>query len=100
MGREKISFDNRDKMVQLGMAIAFLRNMKGMSQEQLADKVNISRSHLSALEAPGIVRGCSLNVLYNISDALEISPADLINASVIPERIINEYLTEKVKNDR
>ena len=59
MSKEDISFKNRDRFIQLG--IATLRKMRGMSQEQLAEKANISRSHLSAIEAPGMVRAFSMD---------------------------------------
>ena len=78
---------NRDRYVHLGIAIAALRKMRGMSQEQLAEKANVSRSHISSIEAPGIARPFSLEVFFNIADALEIDPADLISASVFPDRI-------------
>lgn len=86
----EVEFKNRDRFIQLGIAISALRKMRGMSQEQLAEKANLSRSHLSAIEAPGIVRPFSLEVFYNIADALEIDPADLINASVFPDQVINK----------
>lgn len=89
MGNE-LTFKNRDRFIQLGIAISTLRKMRGMSQEQLAEKAAMSRSHLSAIEAPGIVRPFSLEVFYNIADALEVDPADLINASIFPDRILNK----------
>ena len=79
---------NRDRFIQLGIAISTLRKMRGMSQEQLAEKAAMSRSHLSAIEAPGIVRPFSLEVFFNIADALEVTPADLINASVFPDQVL------------
>lgn len=78
---------NRDRYVHLGIAIAALRKMRGMSQEQLAEKADVSRSHISSIEAPGIARPFSLEVFFNIADALDIDPADLISASVFPDRI-------------
>lgn len=84
----EVNFKNRDRFIQLGIAISTLRKMRGMSQEQLAEKAGISRSHLSAIEAPGIVRPFSLEAFYDISDALEIDPAELIQASVFPDHII------------
>ena len=80
-------FKNRDHLIQLGIVIAALRKMRGLSQEQLAEKANISRSFLSSIEAPGIVRPFSLEVFYNIADALEIEPADLLKASMFPDQI-------------
>ncbi len=87
---KKIEFKNRDRYVQLGIAIATLRKMRGMSQEQLAAKSSVSRSHISAIEAPRIVRPFSLEVFYNLADALEVDPADLINASVFPDKILKK----------
>ena len=81
---------NRDRFIHLGIAIAALRKMRGLSQEQLAEKANVSRSHISSIEAPGIARPFSLEVFFNIADALDIDPADLITASVFPERIFNK----------
>lgn len=43
-------FKNRDRFVDLGLLIAALRKRQGLSQEQLAEKANISRSTLSAIE--------------------------------------------------
>ena len=61
-----------------------------MSQEKPAEKAGISRSLVSTIEAPGIANGFSLEVFYNIADALEIDPADLINASVFHDKIIHQ----------
>ena len=84
---DSVEFKNRDRFIQLGIAIAALRKLRGMSQEQLAEKANVSRSHISAIEAPGMVRAFSLEVFFNIADALEIAPEDLISASVFSDQI-------------
>ena len=83
-----VGFKNRDRFIQLGIAISTIRKMRGYSQEKLAEFAHVSRSHISAIEAPGIAHPFSLEVFYNIADALEVDPADLINASVFPDRII------------
>lgn len=85
-----IEFKNRDRLIQLGIAISALRKMRGMSQEQLAEKAGISRSHLSSIEAPGIARSFSLEIFFNIADALDIDPSDLIEASVFPDKIMGK----------
>lgn len=84
-----VGFKNRDRFIQLGIAISTLRKMRGYSQEKLAELAQVSRSHISAIEAPGIAHPFSLEVFFNIADALEIAPADLINASVFPNNIIS-----------
>ena len=89
MNREA-ELKNRDRFIQLGITIAALRRMRGMSQEELAEKAGMSRSHLSAIEAPNIVRPFSLEIFYNIADALDIAPKDLISASMFPDTIMNK----------
>ncbi len=64
--------------------------MRGLSQEKLAEKAGISRSLLSSIEAPGIAKSFSIDILFNISNALDVDAADLINASVLPDNIFNK----------
>lgn len=70
-------FKNRDRFIQLGIFISTYRKLQGLSQENLAAKAHISRS-LSAIEAPNIAAPFSLEMLFNLADALEIKPNDLI----------------------
>lgn len=91
----EVRFKNRDRFIQLGIAISTLRKIRGLSQEKLAELANVSRSHISAIEAPGIARSFSLEVFYDIADALEVDPADLINASVFSDKIIGKNNKDK-----
>lgn len=74
----RISFENIDKYIDLGFNIAFYRKKKGLTQEGLAEKAGISRAHLGAIEAAGIVRPFSLEVLFNIANALETDAYKLL----------------------
>lgn len=56
----------------------------------LAEKAMMSRSHLSAIEAPNIVRPFSVEILFNISDALGVEPSELLGMSVIPDSILSK----------
>ena len=87
MGKE-VDYKNRDRFIQLGIAISTLRRIRGLSQEKLAEKANISRSLLSNIEAPNMAYGFSLNVFYNLADALDISPENLIKAAVFSDEIL------------
>ncbi len=42
------------QMRQLGLTISYYRKMKGMSQLELAKAVDLSRTHISNLEAPSM----------------------------------------------
>lgn len=87
---KQVSFKNRDRFIQIGIAIATLRKLRGFSQEKLAEKAGISRSLVSAIEAPGIANCFSMEVFFDIADALDVDPADLIRASVFPDEIIGK----------
>ena len=79
MKADKI-FKNRDRLIELGLTIAHIRKLQGMSQEQLAERAGISRSHLSSIEAPNYVQPFSVSVLFAIADALNVRAGDLLNA--------------------
>ena len=85
---KEVSFKNHDRFIQLGIAISSLRKIRGLSQEQLAKKAGVSRSVLSVIEAPNIAHCFSLEVFYNIADALDIPPSELLTASLFPNEII------------
>ena len=80
MGKE-VGAKNRIRFIELGLTISALRKMRGLSQAELAEIAQISRSHLSAIEAPKIIRPFSVEILYNIADALKVKPGDLLNSS-------------------
>lgn len=85
-----VSFKNRDRFVQIGITIATLRKIRGLSQEKLAEEAGISRSLLSYIEAPGLAHNFTLDVFFNIADALDVAPEDLLKASVLPDTILNK----------
>lgn len=78
MTDEKITFNNREKFIELGYNIAYYRKHRGLTQEQLAEKLGISRQHLGAIEAPNILRPISLDLLFNIATVLNIEPSKLL----------------------
>ncbi|MBQ8508624.1 MAG: helix-turn-helix transcriptional regulator [Clostridia bacterium] len=77
-----MDFKNRDRFFELGLTIAHYRKLRGMTQEQLAEKAGISRSQLSIIEAPNIIQAFSLDIFYNIADALNISPGVLLDTKL------------------
>ena len=71
-------FDNSERFSDLYFAIRYYRKRKGLSQEQLAEQLGISRQHVAAIEAPNMDRGLSLELLFNIATVLEIEPYFLL----------------------
>lgn len=62
---------------ELGYNIAYYRKHRNLTQEQLAEMVDISRQHLGAIEAPNIIRPFSLDLLFAIANALNVEPYKL-----------------------
>lgn len=81
LGTTENSFDNTERYRDLGCAIAYYRKRKGFTQEQLAERVGISRQHMGAIEAPNMLRAISLDVLFNVATVLEIEPYILLKFS-------------------
>lgn len=74
----KKQFDNAERYRDLGCAISYYRKRRGLTQEQVAERVGISRQHMGAIEAPNMTRAISLDVLFNIATVLEIDPYVLL----------------------
>lgn len=74
---EFIKITNEEKYYRIGLNIAYQRKLKKLTQIQLAEKVGISRTHMSNIEAPNVLTPISLEVIFNIADALEI-PVELL----------------------
>lgn len=66
-----------DKYKYLGLNIAYYRKEKGLSQNQLAELVNISRTHMSRIETADCA--VSLDVVFDICDVLSIKPSKLFD---------------------
>ena len=66
-----------DKYRQLGLNIAFYRKQRGLSQLQLAERVDISRTHMSRIETADCA--VSLDVVFAICDTLEVPAAKLFD---------------------
>ncbi len=62
---------------QLGLNIAFYRKARGLTQMQLAELLDIDRSHLSAIELANV--GVSLDVVFHICKILQITPKELFD---------------------
>ena len=75
---------------EIGRRIAFYRNLRGMSQEELAAKVDISTSHLAKIEAPNTNTSFSLDVLLVIADGLDVDVAAFFNPSEVTNPFIRK----------
>lgn len=63
------------KLVQLGNNIKTARKNKNLSQNQLAELLDISREHLAKIETAK--RTISLRLLFKLSEVLEVKEEEL-----------------------
>ena len=81
--KRAVHIDHRDKLIAIGIRIAMFRKMRGLTQEQLAEKAGVSRSFLSLIEGFNVPTSFSVDLLLSISDALEVRPEELLNTESI-----------------
>ncbi len=65
------------KYRQLGLNIAYYRKLSGLSQAELAEHLNISRTHMSRIETASCA--VSLDVVFQICDILSITPEKMFD---------------------
>ena len=68
-----------EKLISLGLNIAYYRKLRLMTQEQLAEKANISISTIRKLENPNIFIGITFEKMCLIANALDITESELLD---------------------
>lgn len=69
----------RDNYIKMGLKIAYYRKLKGLSQEQLAEKAGITASFMGQIEAPNVYTAFSFDTLFSIAKALDIPPHKILD---------------------
>ena len=72
--RYLVRFENCDYFVELGLHIAFYRKRAGLTQQELADKLCVSRSYVSRIESPNRNQHFSFELFFNICRILDVEP--------------------------
>ena len=57
---------------QIGLKIAYYRKLRGLTQEQLAEKVERTPALIGHIEAPNISKAVSLDTLFDIASVLDV----------------------------
>ena len=60
---------------KLGINVAYYRKLKGLTQIELAEMIQKSRTYVSQLEAPQMTVNMTIDVLFKIAEVLEVHPA-------------------------
>ena len=73
-----MNIKHSERLQAVKLNISFYRKKYGLTQEGLAEKINVSRTHLSNIEAQNMNTGITLEILFEIADALNIDVSKLL----------------------
>lgn len=62
----------KSQYLQLGLKISYYRKLKGLTQEQLAEKIDCTPAFIGHVEAPNIGKAISMDMLFSIATALDV----------------------------
>ena len=62
------------KYRQIGLKIAYYRKLRGLTQEELAEQIDLTPAYIGHLEAPNVAKALSLDTLFDIAEVLDIDP--------------------------
>ena len=62
---------------KFGLNVVYYRKMHRLTQLQLAELLDIDRSHISAIELGKV--GVSFDLIFKMSDVLRVKPKDLFD---------------------
>ena len=72
-----LSGRHEERFKKIGGNIKDFRIKKNLTQQELAERVGISLSYLSKIEAENCNKSFSLHVLFDIADVLDVDIRDL-----------------------
>lgn len=62
---------------KFGLNVFYYRKRKRLTQMQLAELVDVDRSHISAIELGNV--GVSFDVLFKLCEVLEVTPKEMMD---------------------
>ena len=67
----------RDRYKKFGLNVVYYRKMHRLTQLQLAEFLDIQRSHISAIELGNV--GVSFDLIFKMCDVLRVKPKELFD---------------------
>ena len=66
-----------EQYIRFGLKIQYYRKLRGMTQEDFADRIGKSWSFVAKIESPTRAFGVSMETLFKIAEVLEIPVSKL-----------------------
>lgn len=63
-----------EKYRTIGLKIGYYRKLRGLTQKQLAERIDKNLAFIGDAEAPNVNRTISLDTLFDIAEALDVPP--------------------------
>lgn len=76
-GAHKMTYG--EKLIALGLNIAYYRKLRLLTQEDLAEKASVSISTIRKLENPNMFTGVTFEKICSLANALDISESELLD---------------------
>ena len=64
--------EHEQKYRQIGLKISYYRKLRGLTQEQLAEKIDKAPAFIGHVELSNVSKAVSLDTLFDIADVLEV----------------------------
>ena len=62
---------------KFGLNVVYYRKRKRLTQLELAEQLDVDRSHISAIELGNV--GVSFDLIFKMSEVLDVRPRDLFD---------------------
>ena len=72
-----LKVEYKEYYIQFGLNVVYYRKRKRLTQLQLAEMIDVDRSHISAIELGKV--GVSFDVIFKLCEVLEITPKELFD---------------------
>lgn len=66
-----------EQYIRFGLKIQYYRKLRGMTQEDFADRIGKSWSFVAKIESPTRAFGVSMETLFKMADVLEVPVSKL-----------------------
>jgi len=67
-----MQYEHEQKYRQIGLNISYYRKLRGLTQEQPAEKIDKTPAFIGHVEAPNVSKAVSLDTLFDIADVLDV----------------------------
>ena len=85
-----MSYTLKQLLKLIGAKVAFYRTLRGLKQQELADRVSMSRSTINKVERGGYNDNLSIDMLFTLASGLGINVRMLLEITPEDEKMLKE----------